>query len=160
MAGHATLTCDEFMDLAAAVALDAADPDDVERVEEHAAECQECGRWLDEFRSTAAAMALSVPQLDPPPALRTRVFDTVSREPRPLPIVRRLWPPSVGSRRRRFSAAWLVAAASFFIAVASLAWVAMLQAQISDLLMEDRSYPSGRQKRVRHFARARRSSSR
>jgi hypothetical protein len=83
-------------------------------------------------------MALSIPQLDPPPALRARVFDTVRREPRPLPIVRRLWPRNLGAAgRRRLSAAWLVAAASFFIAVASLAWVAVLQAQITDLRNAD-----------------------
>jgi len=42
MAGHATITCDEFLDLAAVVALDAADVEDVQRVEDHAAQCAEC----------------------------------------------------------------------------------------------------------------------
>jgi hypothetical protein len=36
-------------------------------------------------------------------------------------------------RRPRLSAAWLVAAASFVIALVSLAWVAMLQVQLSDV---------------------------
>lgn len=137
MAGDATLMCDEFLDLAAAVALDASEAEDIRRVEEHAATCDQCRLWLDEFRSTAAAMALSVPQLDPPPAVRARVFETVRRKPRTLPIVRRLWPRAVGARRPRLSAAWLVAAASFVVALASLAWVAMLQAQITDLRNAD-----------------------
>src|SRR5207302_813670 len=53
------------------------------------------------------------------------------REPRPFGIVRRLWPRAV--RRTRISAAWVVAAASLLVAFVALAWVAMLQVQISDL---------------------------
>jgi Anti-sigma-K factor rskA/Putative zinc-finger len=130
---HATLSCDEFLDLAAGVALDAADPEDVRRVEEHAAECARCRVWLDEFRHTAAALAMWTPQVEPPPALRTRVLSAVGEQPRSLPIIRRLWPRSLTAGRPRLSAAWLVAAASFIVAVASFTWIAMLQGQISDL---------------------------
>jgi hypothetical protein len=125
MAGQATLTCEEFLDLAAAVALDASDPEDVRRVEEHAAKCPSCRARLDEFRATASLLADAAPQIDPPAEVRARLFEAVRREPRVLPFAHR-W-------RARLSPAWLVAAASFLVAIASLAWVAMLQVQISDL---------------------------
>ncbi len=128
MASPAALTCEEFMDLAAAVALDAADEEDERRVEEHATSCPTCREWLDELRVAAAGLGTLVPQLEPPPVVRTRVFEAVRREPRPLAFARRLLP-----RRPRLSAAWLVAAASFVVAIASLGWVAVLQVQITDL---------------------------
>jgi hypothetical protein len=126
MASRAPNTCDEFMDLAAAVALDAAEAADVKRVEEHAAECPRCAAALDEFREVAAGLALGLPQIEPPPELRTRVVEAARREPRS--IVRRLWP-----RRLRLSPAWAVAAASFLVSIGALAWVAVLQGQVMDL---------------------------
>jgi hypothetical protein len=128
MASSTSLTCEEFQDLAAVVALDAADADDVRRVEEHAAACPACRGWLDQMRSAAAGLGVLVPQVDPPLALQARLVEAVRREPRPFAFVRRVLP-----RRPRLSAAWLVAAASFVVAVVSLAWVAILQVQISDL---------------------------
>jgi Anti-sigma-K factor rskA/Putative zinc-finger len=129
MTSHASMTCDEFLDLAAAVALDAADPDDVRRVELHAKECPDCGAHLDEFRETAAVLALGVPQLEPPPSLGARVLQVARREPRPL--LRRLMPRA--RSRPSVSPAWLVAAASLVVSVGALAWVAALQGQVSDL---------------------------
>ena len=123
MTDRATLTCEEFMDLAAAVVLDATDDEDVRRVEAHARGCASCRAWLDEFRSTVAALGAAVPLAEPPAFLRTRVFDAVRNEPRPLPF----------ARRPRFSLAWLVAAASFIVAIGALAWVAMLQVEIGNL---------------------------
>lgn len=122
-----TLMCGEFVDLAAAVALDATDTADLRRVEEHARTCARCRAWLDEFRTTVAALGAAVPQVEPPAYLRARVVDAVRLEPRPLPFAPRLL------RRSRLSPAWLVAAASFVVAVAALGWVAMLQVQIGDL---------------------------
>jgi anti-sigma-K factor RskA len=126
MAGHAALTCEEFLDLAAAVALHAGDGEDVRRVEQHARECPKCDGWLQEFRITASALGTAVAEVEPPSELRTRVMDAIRREPRRVPF---------GSRwsRARLSPAWLVAAASFFVAVAALAWVAVLQVEISDM---------------------------
>jgi anti-sigma-K factor RskA len=132
MTSHDTLTCDEFLDVAAVVALDAGDADDIRRVEQHTANCPDCAAWFDQFRTTAAALGSVVPQVDAPPELRARLTEAVAREPRPFAVVRRLW-PARGSRRLRLSAAWLVAAASFVIAIVSLTWVVILQTQISDM---------------------------
>jgi hypothetical protein len=126
MSSHTTMTCDEFLDLAAGVALDATNDEDVRRIEEHAATCPGCGAQLDEFRRTAAALALGLPQVEPPADLRMRVLETARREPRP--IFERLL-----RRRPRALAAWLVAAASFVVSIGALAWVAVLQGQVSDL---------------------------
>jgi anti-sigma-K factor RskA len=131
MASHASLTCDEFLDLAAVVALDAADPDDLRLVEEHAAGCPDCSERLDDLRVAAAALGSAVPQMEPSPELRGRVVQAVRQEPRPFGVLRRLWPSA--ARRPKLSAAWLVAAASFIVAVMSLFWVAMLQMQVTDL---------------------------
>ncbi len=131
MASPAALTCEEFVDLAAAVVLDAADAEDARRVEEHADTCPVCRGWLDELRAAAAGLGTLVPQLDPPPKLRDAIFEVVRREPRPLAFARRLLPRR--PRRPRLSAAWLVAAASFIVAIVSLAWVAILQVQMTDL---------------------------
>lgn len=129
MAEHASLSCDEFLDLAAVVALDAGDAEDVRLVEAHADECPECLASLEQFRAAASALGSVVPQAEPDPAVRGRLLEAVRREPRPL--VTRLWPRLV--RRRKLSAAWLVAAVSLIVAVASLVWVAMLQVQLGDL---------------------------
>jgi bacterioferritin-associated ferredoxin len=128
MAEPASMTCEEFLDVAAAVALDATDVADVRRLEQHAAKCPSCRARLDEFRDTAAALGSFVPLVEPPAVLRSRLMEAIAHEPRPLAPIRRLWPG-----RARVSPAWLVAAASMLVALASLAWVAMLQTQIADL---------------------------
>jgi hypothetical protein len=132
MASSATLSCDEFLDLAAAVALDAAEHGDAERVEQHAAECPDCATRLQEFRETAAALGAAVAGVDPPAALRTRVLDLVQRTAQDRQTEpRKLWPRAV--RRARFSAAWLVAAASMLISIVAITGVALLQGQILTL---------------------------
>jgi hypothetical protein len=137
MTQSATLSCEEFLDLAAGVAMDAADADELRLVEQHAAVCPDCARELDAFREVAAAIGAAVLQLEPPASLRGRVIGAAvsterrdlngpsSEEPRgPLPLRR--------TRRRGFgiSPAWLVAAASFVFSLGAVVWVALLQGQI------------------------------
>ncbi len=131
MAHDATLTCLEFRDLAAVVALDAGEPEAERLVEEHARMCPACRPWLEQFRETAGVLGSLVPQLEPPQHVRQELFEAVAREPRPFALLRRLLPRRAAGRR--LSPAWLVAAASLAVAVAALGWVAMLQAQISQL---------------------------
>jgi hypothetical protein len=132
MPEHATMTCEEFLDLAAAVALDANEPEEVRLVEQHAAECPDCAYHFAEFREVAAALGTGVPQIEPPPALRGRVLATVHAEAqhsRPTPGHQ--WQRRV--RRIRFSAGWLVAAASFLFSLGAVVWVAQLQGQIATM---------------------------
>src|SRR5262249_7120997 len=106
MAAPSTLSCEEFLDLSAAVALGAAEDDDVRRVEEQAAACPDWGRDLEAFREVAAALGATVPQVDPPAAVRARLFEVVANTPHEP---RRRWAAPAVFRRRRFSTAWLVA---------------------------------------------------
>lgn len=68
---------DAIRDLVAAVALGAATEQEVAEVERHAATCPECRSELDALRAATAGLALDVPQVDPPPALKKRVMDAV-----------------------------------------------------------------------------------
>jgi hypothetical protein len=130
MARQGSITCDECLDLAAGMALDAVDDNDARRVQQHAATCPECGRKLEELREVAAALGTRVPQVDPPVPLRGRLLEAVRNSKQERPPARQ-WPRSV--RRPRLSPAWLVAAASFVISVGAITWVALLQGQIAAL---------------------------
>lgn len=135
-ASHATMTCEEFLDAAAAVALHAeADEAEVRRVEEHAARCQECAPRLYEFEAVAAALGSAVPDVDPPATLRGRVVEMAERTPQRVSGRRGLW--RLPLRRRRFSAAWLVAAASLVLSIGTMVWAINLQSQISALQKND-----------------------
>ncbi len=130
MPPQVTMTCDEFLDLAAGAALDALDDVERMRVDRHASECPDCGRRLQEFREVAATLGAHVPQVDPPVDLRPRVLEAVRSTAQERPPVR-LWRRSL--RRPRFSPAWLVAAASFVFSLLAITWVAVLQGQIAAL---------------------------
>jgi hypothetical protein len=127
----ATRECEEFVDLAAALAVNALDAGECTKVEQHAKDCPDCGKILEQFREAAAALGAAVPQVDPPAALRTRVL-LAARSVRPQPVARdrRLL---AFLRRPRLSAAWLVAAASMLVSVVALAWVVMLNNQVVEL---------------------------
>jgi hypothetical protein len=123
-----SVMCEEIIELAAGVAVDAVDDADRERVEKHAAECPRCAAALREFREVAAVLGSAVPQVDPPTRLRSRVLLAAQRErPAAVVSVRRPWP------RLRLSPAWGVAVASLLVSVASLLWVGRLQAEVGQL---------------------------
>jgi anti-sigma-K factor RskA len=119
--------CAEIIELSAAVALDAAEAGDRERVEQHAEECPNCAAALHEFREVAAMLGAAVPQVEPAARLRNRVLLTARRTPQAARPPRRLWP------RVRLSPAWAVAAASMLVSVASLVWVGVLSAEVRQL---------------------------
>jgi hypothetical protein len=125
-----TAVCDEFVDLAAAAAMDALDADEARRVEEHAAQCPKCATALHEFREVAAALGSAVPQVEPPVALRGQLLDAARRE-RPAPAPRRRWLGQLSWPR--ISPAWVALAASIGLSVVSMARIAVLQGQVNDL---------------------------
>jgi anti-sigma-K factor RskA len=61
-------------ELIAGHALRALSSEDEERVVVHLAECERCRRQLRETEAVAASLAYSVPQVAPPPELRSRVL--------------------------------------------------------------------------------------
>jgi anti-sigma factor RsiW len=71
---------DALRDLIAPVALGAAAPDEVARVEAHAQECTVCAEELSSLRGAADALAIAVPQHDPPPSLKASLMSTVRAE--------------------------------------------------------------------------------
>ena len=127
----ASAQCDEVLDLAASVALDAADPEAERRVEEHLTHCPECGPRVRELREAAGVLGLGVPQITPPPALRERILSLAREiEPERPPAPRAL---SHLRRVPRVPLAWAAAAAAIAVSLLSLAWAASLQNQISAL---------------------------
>jgi anti-sigma-K factor RskA len=91
----------EIHALSGAYAVDALDDVERARFEAHLAECADCRAEVDSLRE-AAAMLGSAEQLAPPPALRGRLLEDVSRV-RPLP------PRSggTGAARSTWRRAWL-----------------------------------------------------
>jgi hypothetical protein len=129
MVEHSTVSCDEFLNRAAAVALDSVESDEARLVEDHAAACPECTLRLRDFREVAAVLGSAVPQVDPPEALRGRVLEAARHAGQsPAPDPRRTWPQ--WRRRLRIAPAWLVAAASLVLSLGAMIWAATLQGQI------------------------------
>jgi anti-sigma-K factor RskA len=71
---------DLLRDLVAPVALGAADPSEVARVEAHAAGCAVCREELAALRAGADVLAVAVPQVDPPDDLKRSLMETVRAE--------------------------------------------------------------------------------
>ena len=127
MTAHAS-PCDDIIELAAGVALDAVDESDRARVEEHVAQCPRCAAALEEFREVAFALGSSVPQVEPPSRLRNRVLLAAQRDrPAVAAQPRRMWP------RLRVSPAWAVAAAALIVSASSLVWVGRLETEVAQL---------------------------
>ena len=63
-----------------AFALDALDLHEEERVRDHLDNCDLCSAVVDNYQETTAALAGSVNPQDPPPSLRGRLMQAISRE--------------------------------------------------------------------------------
>ncbi len=95
---------DELHALIAPVALGAATDQERAAVERHSASCRDCRAELDALRAAAGELALDVPQIDPPAALKGKVMDRIHAEGArvsrsPVRPRRRLslWPALVGA---------------------------------------------------------------
>ena len=99
-------THDQVLNLLAAVALDAATPDEVAHVEQHVQGCTDCAAELSSLRAAVGGLATAVPQIDPPMTVKKRVMDEirVTASPRPATASTqrrrvagfRLWPALAG----------------------------------------------------------------
>ncbi len=68
------LACHEVQDALAAYALGALDPEELEAVERHLAECLTCRQQLTTYEAVAEALTTAVPPATPPPDLRERLL--------------------------------------------------------------------------------------
>lgn len=105
---------EEFENVAALEAIGAASPDESAALRRHLAECDSCGGVMGEMANAAAAFALSLDPVQPPPAVRARVMQKIG--------VRDQGDPA---RREGGFSRWLLPAAAI-LAVALLGWSQML----------------------------------
>lgn len=115
-----------FHEAAALYAADALPADERAAFNAHVRTCEECIRELRSFDQVRIALALAVPQVDPPPGLRDRVVG--SRSPSAAVV-------SAGAAKRapRWSVGWLAAAALLVAAVGLATYTSTLRAQVGEL---------------------------
>ena len=117
---------DELREQAELYVLGALAPADRDAFEAHIASCAECAAHVRSLSPVTQALAYVALQHEPPPALRTRVVESVSGA--------RVEPPPPGSDRRRFATLpWLAAAASLVLAAALGVYAANLRSRIGAL---------------------------
>jgi anti-sigma-K factor RskA len=75
-----TRSHDEYKDNIGAYMLGALPELESELLERHLATCESCRSEVEELRPVTAAMARSVPQVEAPPELKTRLMDIVNSE--------------------------------------------------------------------------------
>jgi len=90
--------------------------------ETHLATCDECGASVQAMTGAADALAQSVPQLEPPASLRTRVLTSATGVK-----------PASGTRRMSVVVPWLAAAASLIVAVALGGYAVAMRGRVSSL---------------------------
>jgi anti-sigma-K factor RskA len=113
---------DLIHELTAGYALHALAPEDEREYVAHLAHCERCRGELAGFSETAAALALAVPPLEPPPGLRRKILATARAErPNVVPL-RPRW------ARPRLLAGLAAAAACAAIGLA--VWNVILQHQL------------------------------
>jgi anti-sigma-K factor RskA len=88
---------EDYKEMIPARALSALDAAEAQALNEHLENCAECRRELDEWQTTAAALALDANPAEPSPKVRERILDEVRKdlsEPKVVPFrstSRNLW---------------------------------------------------------------------
>ena len=128
------MTHDELRELSGGYALGILDEPDRRAFEAHLSTCASCAAEVRDFTSIASALALDVPQIDPPAALRERVLRAATipaSQPAAVePITARRAIPEA-RRPRRESLLALLSAAAMVIAFALGAYAVSLQRRIT-----------------------------
>jgi anti-sigma-K factor RskA len=113
----------DLHDLTAGYALDALDPDERARYEEHLASCERCREELQEFWEVAGALGRSAGGPTPPASLRERILEQARDErPNVVPLRRRIATPVLAS----------AAAVAAVVAVALGIWSLGLSRDLDD----------------------------
>jgi anti-sigma-K factor RskA len=120
---------DVLHDLLAPVALGAAEPSEIARVEAHAAVCPICREELAGLRNATGVLAVAVPQEEAPPALKGSIMRIVRAEAAER-VVREEPAPARRPRRARWLPElrpWPALAVVAAVAALLLAWNIALQ---------------------------------
>ena len=131
-------------ELLEAFALDALDLEEEEQVQDHLDGCFQCSEVVERHRETAASLAGGVHPQEPPPSLRGRLMQAVSREePETLPppeprLVPALGDRHTGSRLARMLVPMLASAAMVLVVLA-VAMNVRTSGQVDDLKQENAS---------------------
>ena len=131
-------------DMLEAFALDALDLDEEERVQDHLDSCGRCSAVVDSYQETAAILARSVNPLEPPPSLRARLMQAVSRaEPEAPDAPEPRLVPSFGDRlidsRLVRVLAPMAASTALVLVVLAVTMNLRISGQVDDLKLENAS---------------------
>ena len=131
-------------DMLEAFALDFLDLDEEEQVQDHLDGCFQCSEVVDRYQETAASLAQLVNPHEPPPGLRARLMQAVSREepetlPGPVPqLVQSLGDRLIGSRLFRVLVP-TAASVAMVLVVLAVAMNLRISGQVDDLKQENSS---------------------
>ena len=120
------------------------DPDEEERVQDHLDGCGQCSEVVDRYQETAALLARTVDPQEPPPDLRARLMQAVSREEPPAPpapeprLVPSLGDRLIDSRLDRVLVP-MAASAAMVLVVLAVALNVRTSGQVGDLKQENAS---------------------
>ena len=126
------MTHDELRGLSGGYALGILDEPDRRAFEAHLSTCASCAAEVRDFTAVASALALDVPQIDPPASLRERVLRAATLPAAIEEITSRRTIPEV-RRPRREGLLALLSAAAVVIAVGLGAYAVSLQRRIAAL---------------------------
>jgi anti-sigma-K factor RskA len=114
----------DLHELTPGYALDALDPEECARYEEHLAACEQCRAELQGFWHVAGALGRAADGPPPPPRLRARILEQARAErPNVVPLRRRLAVPVLSA----------AAAAAAVAAIGIGIWAASLSGELNDL---------------------------
>lgn len=125
------MTHDELRELSGGYALGILDEPERRAFEEHVATCATCAAEVQELTAVATTLALSVPQVEPPAALRQRVLNAATAPARTASI-ETLTPRRTPQPGRQTLLALLSAAAAI-VALALGVYAVSLQRRIASL---------------------------
>ena len=130
------LAHEEWRDQAAAYVLGALPAEERKAFETHLATCAECTAEVRSLTPAAGALAQTVPQVDPPAALRARVLAYASRSGRPSESRAAAEPmaaPPVSRERATTLPSWLAVAASLVVAAGLGVYAFQLRGRVETL---------------------------